>query len=458
MRFRFGPFELRPGQRLLLREARAVPLIPRYFDLLVLLIERRHEAVHRRAIFDAVWPDVVVTDGALTQAVRSIRRVLEDDPTEPLSIRTVSRHGYQFVHPELRVEQDDADLTPPAPSIFPVASHDPGPGARELALVRLITPWSGNFPSEDEDRREAAESLHLLGTAEALRDLDRRPGHEWGRALLRDTRWDVASAGPVPILGQPKAFGIARALVLIRLRRAVRVVRLRWSAAAAGGAASGAIAGVLGGLLLWLGPGSGMTARGPVALGLVGALIGGIGAAGVGAGLVAAEALVRSFRGTALVLFGALGGMTVGALAHAGARALLEGLFGRDLSPVGGGFEGLVIGAGAGLGYALATPRAAGGMAALKGWAQLAAAVCTGACCALASLLLTWNGSLLGGVSLDYVAHSFPGSEVGLAPLARILGEPQAGPLTRAVLALWEGLMFGLGLALGLTRRPRLEG
>jgi hypothetical protein len=275
---------------------------------------------------------------------------------------------------------------------------------------------------------------------------------------LRDTRWDVPGAGPVPILGQPNAFGIARALVLLRLRRAVRLVSLRWEAASCGGALSGALSGFLGGLLLWLAPGSTMTPRGPVALGLIGGVIGGVGAAGVGAGLVAAEVLVRSFRGTALVIFGALGGMVVGSLAHAAVRAVLEGLFGRDLSPVAGGFEGLVIGAGAGLGYALATPRASGGMAALKGLPQLAAAVCTGACCALASLLLTWNGSLLGGVSLDYVARSFPGSEVGLAPLARLLGEPQAGPATRAVLALGEGLMFGLGLTLGLTRRPPTKG
>jgi hypothetical protein len=393
----------------------------------------------------------------LTQAIRTIRRVLEDDPAEPPAIRTVSRHGYQFVHPELRVEADDA---PVATQVATSTTPQPGsqPAARDVALARLLAPWTGDFPGEDEERREAAESLHLLGTAEALRLLDRRPGHEWARALLRDTRWDVPGAGAVPILGQPNAFGIARALVLMRLRRAVRLVRLRWSTASAGGAVSGAIAGFLGGLLLWLGPGSNMTARGPLALGLVGALIGGVGAAGVGAGLVAAEALVRSFRGTALVVFGALGGMIVGSLAHVSARALLEGLFGRDLSPVGGGFEGLVIGAGAGLGYALATPRASGGMAALKGLPQLAAAACTGACCALASLLLTWNGSLLGGVSLDYVAHSFPGSEVGLAPLAHLLGEQQAGPATRTVLALWEGLMFGLGLVLGLTRRPRVEG
>src|SRR5262245_65130987 len=102
VRFRFGPFDLCPRRRLLLRQGHAVDLIPRYFDLLVLLVERRHEAVHRRAIFDAVWPDVVVSDGALTQAVRTIRRALDDDPKEPRAIRTVARHGYQFVHPELQ--------------------------------------------------------------------------------------------------------------------------------------------------------------------------------------------------------------------------------------------------------------------------------------------------------------------------------------------------------------------
>ena len=58
IRYRFSDFTLSPQRRLLLREGREVPLIPRYFDLLVLLIERRHEAVHRREIFDRVWTDV----------------------------------------------------------------------------------------------------------------------------------------------------------------------------------------------------------------------------------------------------------------------------------------------------------------------------------------------------------------------------------------------------------------
>ena len=41
-----------------------------------------------------------------------------------------------------------------------------------------------------------------------------------------------------------------------------------------------------------------------------------------------------------------------------------------------------------------------------------------------------------------------------LAPLARLIGEPDFGPVTRALIGSGEGAMFGLGLALGLTRRP----
>jgi len=43
-----------PRRRLLVRDGLELPLIPRYFDLLVFPIERRHEALHRRDIFDRV--------------------------------------------------------------------------------------------------------------------------------------------------------------------------------------------------------------------------------------------------------------------------------------------------------------------------------------------------------------------------------------------------------------------
>lgn len=440
-RFRFAGFVLSPARRMLLRDGVALPLIPRYFDLLLLLIERRHEAVHRREILERVWSEVVVSDGALSQAIRTLRRTLGDDPRAPVFIRTVSRHGYQFVYPEVTEEADGA---PPAP-----AASDP----IEAALERLLAPPGA---TDDDERREAAEALHLLGTAETLRRLDSRPGHATARALLRDARWAVPGAGEVPLLGLPGSFGSVVALVGMRLRLAARLAGRRWGAASMGGAAAGALAGLLGGLVLRFAPGSDAMPSLPVVFALVGGAVGGIGAAGVGAGLAIAEALARSFRGVALVGFGALGGGAVGLAARLVGGWIVEGLFGRELSAVGGGVEGTWIGAAAGLGYALSTPRpGGGGMATPRGASRAIASVVAGTCCAAACLVLTWTGGKLGGTSLDLLARSFQGSHVGLAPLGRLFGEPGLGPVTRAVLAVYEGFLFGAGLVFGLTRRPK---
>src|SRR5215510_13078729 len=108
-RYRFGEFVLSPRRRLLIRGGHEQPLIPRYFDLLVFLIERRGDAVHRRDIFDRVWRDVIVSDSALSQAIRTIRRAIGDDSREPRFIRTVSRHGYRFVFPDVTAEDDEGD-------------------------------------------------------------------------------------------------------------------------------------------------------------------------------------------------------------------------------------------------------------------------------------------------------------------------------------------------------------
>ncbi len=451
-RYRFGEFTLSPARRVLLRGGREVPLIPRYLDLLILLVRRRHEAVPRRDILDVVWSDVVVSDGALTQAVRSLRRALGDQSREPAFVRTVSRHGYQFVFQAVAEEPDEGPLDPAADAPAGAAETDPW----EAALRRLLATGPVAASEEGEaEPREAAEALHALGTDEALRRLGQRPGHEAARALLRDTRWDVPGAGPVPLIGPPGGLTAARLLVGMRMRRALRLAGRRWTGASAGGAVAGLVGGGLGGLALVLAPGSSAPASVLVPLALVGALVGGLGAAGVGAGLAMAEALARSLRGLALVALGSLGGAVVGFAAHVIGRWTLAALFGHDLWMVGGGLEGLGLGAAAGLGYTLATPRPEGGMAAPRGGERVMAALVAGLCCALAGMALTWAGRSLAGASLNAMARAFQGSQVGLTPLARLLGEREMGPVTRTVMAAYEGLLFGFGLILGLTRRLR---
>ena len=209
-RYRFGDYVLSPRRRMLLCGDVEQPLIPRYFDLLVFLIEHRHEAVHRRDIFDRVWSDVIVSDSALSQAIRTIRRVLGDDPREPRFIRTVSRHGYRFAFEGLVEEEDDGAWPLPAATtaVAPVESHAVDEDPFEPLFERLTSP-----SLMEEERREAAELLHALGTSEALARLGTRPGHANARALLRDTRWDVSGAGPVPLVGEPAWASAAGALL-----------------------------------------------------------------------------------------------------------------------------------------------------------------------------------------------------------------------------------------------------
>ncbi|HSD66651.1 MAG TPA: winged helix-turn-helix domain-containing protein, partial [Vicinamibacteria bacterium] len=128
-RYRFAEFTLSPARRSLSRAGREVPLIPRYLDLLLLLVERRGEALHRQEIFDRVWADVVVSDGALSQAVRTLRRTLGEGGGRAF-IRTVSRHGYQFVCP--LVEEEDGGesaapgaWTPPGDAPAPAGATHP---------------------------------------------------------------------------------------------------------------------------------------------------------------------------------------------------------------------------------------------------------------------------------------------------------------------------------------------
>jgi DNA-binding winged helix-turn-helix (wHTH) protein len=450
-RYRFSDFVLSPGRRMLTRNGRELPLIPRYFDLLLFLVERRGEAVHRRAIFDRVWSDVVVSDSALSQAIRTIRRTLDDDRRDPRFIRTVSRHGYQFVFPGVVEEDDNGEWNTTSTGVpLPDPPTQPSPDAFEALLERVT--GEATSAAEEGDQREAAEQLHALGTGEALRRLGTRRGHARARALLRDTRWDVAESGPVPILGQPAAMAATRQLVDLRLRRAAAIAGARAAGASTVAGLAGALAGAAGGIALMAVPGSRAQFAVIPVLVLIGGACGAAGGAGVGAGLSVAESIVRSRRLLPLVCGATAGGGLVGVTTQWLGRLSLIALLGLDLD-LGGGTEGLVIGAAAGLGYGLATS-SAGGMAAPRGRRRLAAAGLTALICAVAALSLTLTGRPLVGGTLHAIAQTSQSSQTTLTPLARLLGEPEFGALTAAIVGSGEGLFFGFGLAFGLTRRP----
>jgi hypothetical protein len=80
----------------------------------------------------------------------------------------------------------------------------------------------------------------------------------------------------------------------------------------------------------------------------------------------------------------------------------------------------------------------------------MAAAVVAGGAAALA----LGGGTLVGGVIND-IARFSPDAQLTLAPLGRLIGEPDFGRVTRVLLSAFEGGSFGFALAWGLTARPR---
>ena len=456
IRYRFDGFVLSPRQRVLSRHGVPVALIPKYFDLLHLLIRRRHEAISKQVIFTEVWSDVIVSDGALSQAIRILRRTLDDDARDPRFIRTVPRHGYQFVWTALEEHPDEGQLGA-APANGP-ERQDPlaqaiEPPALETLVDDLLRLAAAGAPSRD-DARDVAERLHASGTADAVAHLISRPRHAKALALLRDSRWHVPGAGIVPLKG---AQGLAAGLELTRLRLSDmrRTIAARWAGAAGAGAIGGAWAGVCGSVALLMAPSSTAQPEAIVALSTVGFTAGAIGAAGVGAGLAAAEVIARSRRRLALTVCGAAAGAMVGALAILLLRAMLDTFLGLQLTRAGGAVEGLVIGAAAGASYALATPQPpGGGVAAPGGRRRLRVMVAVGLGCAAGAVMLSWMGFPMVGGYVHAVAQATRDRQLLLAPLGRFIGEPGFGPLTRTVLGAFEGGVFGAALAYGLTRRP----
>jgi TolB-like protein len=69
-----------------------VALRPKSLDLLLVLARNPGRTLSRDELFDAVWPNVTVTEDSITQCVREVRRAIGD--REGRILRTVMKRGY----------------------------------------------------------------------------------------------------------------------------------------------------------------------------------------------------------------------------------------------------------------------------------------------------------------------------------------------------------------------------
>jgi DNA-binding winged helix-turn-helix (wHTH) protein len=199
MSLRFADFELDEERRQLLRSGAPVPLEPKAYELLSLLVARRPRTLSRAQIRGVVWPDVFVSESTLSQAVNSIRRALDDDAREPRFIRTAHRFGYAFCG-EARDSND--------------ASSDPGAQLRLVWGDRVLLLRTGeNLLGRDKEAAvvldAASVSRHharilVEGSRATLEDLGSKNGTSVNGERVGDARplrdGDTVRLGHVQLL------------------------------------------------------------------------------------------------------------------------------------------------------------------------------------------------------------------------------------------------------------------
>jgi Tol biopolymer transport system component/DNA-binding winged helix-turn-helix (wHTH) protein len=95
--YQFGEFAIDSDQRVLLRKGKPVPLTPKAFDVLLLLVENSGRIVEKEELMSRLWPDTFVEEANLSFNIQQLRKSLRDNARRPRFIETVARRGYRFI-------------------------------------------------------------------------------------------------------------------------------------------------------------------------------------------------------------------------------------------------------------------------------------------------------------------------------------------------------------------------
>jgi pimeloyl-ACP methyl ester carboxylesterase/DNA-binding winged helix-turn-helix (wHTH) protein len=107
--YEFGRFSVDPAERLLFDGQATIPLAPKAFDTLLLLIENGGHVLSKEEIMESVWADSFVEENNLAQNISILRKALGEGVGGAKFIETVSKRGYRFIAPLRRFAPGEED-------------------------------------------------------------------------------------------------------------------------------------------------------------------------------------------------------------------------------------------------------------------------------------------------------------------------------------------------------------
>ena len=96
---RIGSWVVAPSLNSISSGGRTVRLEPKVMGVLLCLAKHPGETLSKEQLFQAVWPNIVVTEDVLKRCIAELRRAFDDDAREPRIIETISKRGYRLLAP-----------------------------------------------------------------------------------------------------------------------------------------------------------------------------------------------------------------------------------------------------------------------------------------------------------------------------------------------------------------------
>ena len=137
--YAFGPFQLVPGERILRRGPQVLPLPPKPFETLLLLLRNSGHLMRKEDLMRALWPDSFVEEASLASAISLLRKALEEAGGPRTYIQTVPKEGYRFL--------------PAVTRIWAAAPPEASVRAGEAPAERVIRFMALPFPLLNADER-----------------------------------------------------------------------------------------------------------------------------------------------------------------------------------------------------------------------------------------------------------------------------------------------------------------
>ncbi len=131
--YEFGPFRMDARERRLLRNGEVVPLTPKVFDILLVLIQNSGHILTKDEVMKLVWPDTAVEEGNIARNISTLRNALAERPRESKYIETVPWRGYRFVANVKKVTEVPARQSVSSIAVLPFVNVAGAPSLEYLA-------------------------------------------------------------------------------------------------------------------------------------------------------------------------------------------------------------------------------------------------------------------------------------------------------------------------------------